>query len=254
MRECSRRSIAFDRIPADRYDETRGGDERGDDFAADLARHLVPGTVLEAGVGTGIVAGGLARAGRTVFGVDLALPMLAKARGRLDGRVAAGDATALPVASGAVDNVLFCWVLHLVGDVAGAFAEAARVVRPGGRVVAFYGRAIFSPTDLDPALAPLTPLTANLHPTAEEVDAAAAAAALRLVADDLTTARERAVSPAELADNVEQRTWSYLWNCGDEQWDAHVAPTLRLLRALPEPERPRSATFRDPFRVYERTG
>jgi ubiquinone/menaquinone biosynthesis C-methylase UbiE len=189
-----------------------------------------------------------------VFGVDLALPMLARARGRLGGRVAAGDATALPVAGDAVDNVLFCWVLHLVGDVSRAFAEAARVVRPGGRVVAFYGRAIISPTDLDPAAARLRPLTANLHPTAEDIDAAVTALPLRLVADELTTAKERTLVPAEMADDIERRTWSYLWECSDEEWDAHVVPTLDLLRALPDQERARSFTIRDRFRVYERTG
>jgi SAM-dependent methyltransferase len=249
-----RKSIAFDQIPADRYDQTRGGDERGDHFAVDLAEHLLPGTVLEVGVGTGIVSGGLARRGRSVFGVDLSLQMLAKARGRIGWRVAAGDAAALPVADAAVDNVLFCWVLHLVGDVARVFAEAARVVRPGGRVVAFHGRGILSPTDIDDAFAPLTPLAENGHPSAGSIDAAAAAVGLRLVAVDLTSAAERSHVPAELARNIEERTASFLWRCTDEQWNTHVAPALALLRALPDQDRPRTFTVHDRYRVYQRAG
>jgi ubiquinone/menaquinone biosynthesis C-methylase UbiE len=48
-------SINFDRV-ADRYDESRGGAARGERFAAGLLPWLVPGRVLEVGVGTGLVS------------------------------------------------------------------------------------------------------------------------------------------------------------------------------------------------------
>ncbi len=54
----------FDEI-APIYDETRGGEKRGDEYAADIDG-LLPqdsGTVLEIGVGTGVVALGLRKRG-----------------------------------------------------------------------------------------------------------------------------------------------------------------------------------------------
>ena len=51
-----RESICFDRI-ADRYEETRGGMERGKRFASYLWPHLrTSRPVLEIGVGSGVVA------------------------------------------------------------------------------------------------------------------------------------------------------------------------------------------------------
>src|SRR6185369_15770966 len=96
-------SINFDRI-ADRYDESRGGTVRGECFAADLLPWLVPGLVLEVGVGTGIVAAALRAHGVAVIGVDLSEEMLRQAVTRLGPAVVRGDALALPFASGSVDN------------------------------------------------------------------------------------------------------------------------------------------------------
>ena len=56
----SGRPVTFDRV-ADSYDETRGGLERGREGAAVLAGPLpAGGPLLEIGVGTGLVAAGLA--------------------------------------------------------------------------------------------------------------------------------------------------------------------------------------------------
>ena len=50
---------------AEHYDETRGGEGRGDEYAADVDAHLPAGDgpILEIGVGTGVVALGLRRGG-----------------------------------------------------------------------------------------------------------------------------------------------------------------------------------------------
>jgi SAM-dependent methyltransferase len=242
-------SIVFDRI-ADRYDETRGGDARGAELVAELGPHLAAGSVLEVGVGTGIMAAALVRAGRQVFGVDLSGPMLAKAYRRIGPRLAAADARALPVASDAVDNVLFCWVLHLVGDLPRAVAEAARVVRPGGRVVAVHGQTTVSSSDLDVGYDLLKPLVRQRPDDPASLDATAGAAGLRLVLDGLTGPRELSVAPATMAQQVEERVWSYLWQCSADEWQDHAVPAIAALRALPDPERPRRYTVRQSLRVY----
>jgi hypothetical protein len=50
---------------AEIYDETRGGEARGEEYAADVTARLPAGEdpVLEVGVGTGVVALGLVRRG-----------------------------------------------------------------------------------------------------------------------------------------------------------------------------------------------
>ena len=61
--------------------------------------------------------------------------MLGRARGRLGPVLAQGDAMALPVRSGSIANACSVWVLQAVDDPEKVVAEAARVVRSGGRYV-----------------------------------------------------------------------------------------------------------------------
>ena len=60
--------------------------------------------------------------------------MLRVARSK-DLRVVRADAAAQPFATGAVDAVTLISMLHHVPDSRGALAEAARMLRPGGRLV-----------------------------------------------------------------------------------------------------------------------
>jgi SAM-dependent methyltransferase len=77
--------------------------------------------------------------GGSVTGVDQSPQMLAVARRRTEGfdnvRFEKGDATALPVESGAFDRALSVQVLEYVRDIAAALSELHRALRPGGRVV-----------------------------------------------------------------------------------------------------------------------
>jgi SAM-dependent methyltransferase len=59
------------------------------------------------------------------------------ARERPDADLRQGDATALPFEDGSFDTVVFCIVLCTIPDHRAAFAEAIRVLRPGGRIAAF---------------------------------------------------------------------------------------------------------------------
>ena len=105
---------------------------------------LAPGqTVLDLGAGAGLdafVARRVVGEGGTVLGVDFTPEMVEKARqnaaalGYTNVRFEHGDIEALPFPDESVDVVVSNCVLNLVPDKARAFAEAFRVLRPGGHV------------------------------------------------------------------------------------------------------------------------
>ena len=101
-----------------------------------LLAGLSPGRVLDAGCGTGRHSVWLAAQGHEVTGVDASADMLAKARAKLpEARFEQGDLTALPLPDGSVDAALCALALVHLPNLAPAFAELTRVVRPGGRIV-----------------------------------------------------------------------------------------------------------------------
>src|SRR5215469_7147073 len=113
------RSIAFDRA-AGYYDETRHLQPAAHDALVGQLVHELRGRgrCLEVGVGTGRIALDLHRRGVAMAGVDLSAAMLRrlveKAGGSAPFPLAVADATALPVADGAVGAAVVCHVLHLV--------------------------------------------------------------------------------------------------------------------------------------------
>jgi ubiquinone/menaquinone biosynthesis C-methylase UbiE len=232
-------SVAFDRV-ADKYDESRGGEERGLAAAAVLRPWLPPsGAVVEVGVGTGLVGGALLRDGVEVLGVDISLPMLAKARERLGARVVAGDAMQLPVRSAAAAAVYFVHVLHLVGDMTATMREALRVLRPDGRVIIIcLGQA--TPTDDAEVVAQemLGWLHEKRADEPERVKASALAAGLALEHEE-PWVKWSDYTPAQLADGLEGRIWSWTWDLDEETWQRRVAPAIERIRALPDQDRVR---------------
>lgn len=112
-----------------------------DDLEVALVKRFGVGReILEVGCGTGLVLARLAQFAARARGVDLSPGMLAKARAR-GLEVAEADATALPFAAESFDVVCSFKVLAHVRDARTAMAECARVVRPGGWVIAeFYNR------------------------------------------------------------------------------------------------------------------
>jgi ubiquinone/menaquinone biosynthesis C-methylase UbiE/DNA-binding transcriptional ArsR family regulator len=102
---------------------------------------LVPGDwmVGDLGCGTGLVTEALAPFVRGVIGVDGSASMLERAQARLERfenvELRHGELTSLPLEDGEVDAVTFILVLHHVQDPRQAIAEAARVLRPGGRIL-----------------------------------------------------------------------------------------------------------------------
>jgi SAM-dependent methyltransferase len=208
--------------------------------------------VLEVGVGTGLVAAALGAGGRSVVGVDLSLPMLRHAHARLGGVVAQADGFSLPVRSAAVDAVVIVWVVHLVPDSGAFLAEAARVVRPGGRIVVVSSR---HSVDHDEVTELSFELGERIRPQLGDGPddlARVIGDQLAVVATDFTPFDAWQTSPNDEADRIEQRVWSSLWDLDDERWARDVAPVVHALRALPEPDRPRRHRSRHEITVLER--
>lgn len=115
-------------------------------FAGRRVRELV-----DMGTGTGRVLEVLAPYVERGIGIDLSREMLAVARANLETAglrhcmVRQGDITQLPLAAGSADAVTIHQVLHYAADPAAVVAEGARVLKPGGLLVAVD----FAPHDLE---------------------------------------------------------------------------------------------------------
>jgi len=129
-------SVNFDRA-ADFYDATRDLGDEATTWTLDVLRGAVAGRgrVLEIGVGTGIVALPLARAGIDLVGIDLSSAMMArlveKAHGRAPLPLLRADATQMPFPDGSFRAAYARHVLHLIPDWREAVGELCRVVRAG---------------------------------------------------------------------------------------------------------------------------
>jgi ArsR family transcriptional regulator len=118
------------------------------DVEAAIARLLAHAPIecfLDAGTGTGRMLELLAPQAKRAVGIDVSPEMLAIARDRLmqsgltQCQVRLGDTYRLPFPDGGTltgfDAVLFHQVLHYLDDPGAAVAEAARVMRAGGRLL-----------------------------------------------------------------------------------------------------------------------
>ena len=98
------------------------------------------GALLDIGTGTGRMAELFAAEADHIVALDKSLEMLRVARAKLQNlpaervELVQGDFAALPFGAHRFDTVLLHQVLHFAQDPARALAEAARVVRPSGRI------------------------------------------------------------------------------------------------------------------------
>lgn len=172
-------------------------DRAFEDAAERLAvRALLPhggGRVLDIGAGFGRLAPEYASY-REPFLLDYAPSMLADAHARLGDAATfvCADLYRLPFATGSLDAVIQVRVLHHVENVPAAFAEVARVLRPGGAYILEFAnkrhlkallrfalrRQREDPTRPEPH--EFVPLNWNFHP--RSIDEALAAASLRVEA------------------------------------------------------------------------
>ena len=151
-------AAAYFRTNAAQWERIRALHAPEKDVEAAIVRHIAATPMhllLDAGTGTGRMLELLSPYVKRAIGVDVSGEMLAIARDRLTrahvthAQVRLGDVYRLPFAGGSTlsgfDAVLFHQVLHYLDDPAAAVAEAARVMRAGGRLLI----ADFAPHDLE---------------------------------------------------------------------------------------------------------
>jgi demethylmenaquinone methyltransferase/2-methoxy-6-polyprenyl-1,4-benzoquinol methylase len=130
----------FDDI-VERYDLLNGllsfGLDRRWRRAAARAIAAGPGDlILDVGTGTGDLARLVGRHGAGTVGVDLSHHMLTAALAKVDSTalLVQGSVFSLPFRDQSFTGAVSAFVLRNLDDLPAAFAELARVVRPGGRV------------------------------------------------------------------------------------------------------------------------
>lgn len=224
-------SISFDRA-AEFYDETRSYDPDLARATTELLTAELRGrrTVLEVGVGTGLIALPLHEAGVPMLGLDISGPMLHKLIEKAGGRppfpLVLGDATALPFADDTVHAGLVRWVLHLIPDWRRVVAELVRVVRRGGALVIHLG-AYGGPWEetrrrFEQIVGiALDPVGIGWHGE-EQLDEEMArhGGRLRLLSP---LARRSQESPAELLDGIERNVYSWTWPIPEDARRAALA-------------------------------
>jgi SAM-dependent methyltransferase len=237
--------LDYDREAA-RYDATRGGDARAD-AAAHAIEALLPaaagraGRIADVGCGTGIVTVRLLRPGRSVLGVDGSAGMAAVAAGRLPGRIALGDVTRLPLASGSVDVVTMVWLLHLLAEaeVAAAVAEAGRVLNPGGLLITTVGKNDAAFDLADDAATILRPVRARFdHVQTDRLDRVVAVGGrhgLTLAAQTIFVGIGQGLSPRRWRKRLTGDAMPWITAAGRERVDALRAE----LAGLPDQDRAR---------------
>jgi ArsR family transcriptional regulator len=126
-------AAGWDRLRQDLY---------GDTFYLSAVLGLIDPNLLvgDLGCGTGQLTETVAPYVRQVIAVDASMDMLDAARARLDGATTnvefrKGELESLPIGDGELDVAVLSLVLHYSPAPPKALSEAARVIRPGGRVL-----------------------------------------------------------------------------------------------------------------------
>lgn len=125
----------------DRVRRFHVADEHVEAAMLDAVVDMDLGELVDIGTGTGRVLEVFGPAIRSGLGLDLSSKMLSLARSRLDElglrhcAVRKGNAYDIDLDSGSVDIAVLHHVLHFLDDPAACIAQAARILRPSGRLL-----------------------------------------------------------------------------------------------------------------------
>lgn len=224
----------FEGLAAD-YDRLRPSDDQWLEVvdAMWVEGDLAGRRVLDLGCGTGRIAKELADRGAQVSGVDPSPAMLEQARARCGRAVDLRRASAeeLPFRDASFERTVLHLVVHLL-DRPRAFAELARVLAPGGRVVI----ATFSPRHVErfwlcryfPSLAEID--RGRFVPPARLVEELASCGFVR---PRLRAVRQRAqVRRVEALERIRGRFISTLWLVPEREYREGLARAERELPAV----------------------
>lgn len=192
------------------------------------------GCVLEVGVGTGQVALPLHAAGIPLVGIDLARPMMEvlaeKAGGQAPFSLVLADATRLPFGEDVFGAAYLRWVLHLIPDWRAAVAEMARVVRPGGVLLASLGSYGGPRSDIQERFAELAgvstePVGLTWSGYAGLDEAMAELGATKRDLPPITDVERNGIE--EFIEGIAQNAYSWTWKVEDPTRLAQVAAEVR---------------------------
>jgi ubiquinone/menaquinone biosynthesis C-methylase UbiE len=94
--------------------------------------------IADLGCGSGVFTDLMQRRGHKCVGVDLSAKLIGIGRSKYPGvELIEGDVERLPFPSASLDGVLLSGIVHHLPDPSQCAAEVFRVLRPGGRFVAF---------------------------------------------------------------------------------------------------------------------
>ena len=219
MDDASATRRSYDAV-AERYAAEIGDELRGKPLdralLAAFTELAVDGPIIDAGCGPGHVARHLADGGTHVAGLDLSPTMCALAHRATGLPFGAADMTRLPLRSGVLAGLLSLYaVIHLdTPGRAAAYAEFARVLRPGGvALIAFHTSDAEVSTGRSKRLAEWWGQAVEL--TFRFLDPAQEVAALAAAGLDLVARLDRAPHPA--TEHPSRRAYLLLRRPGGER-------------------------------------
>ncbi|MFC7403662.1 class I SAM-dependent DNA methyltransferase [Georgenia alba] len=138
---------------APRYDGPNGFWGFEEPLVRPLMAKVPPGVAVDAACGTGRHTEWLVERGHEVHAFDLSPDMLAIARQKVPGaRFEQADFRRLPMLDASADLVVNTLALCHVEDLGPVFAEAARILRPGGHLVVSDTRSLYVGSPLYPLI------------------------------------------------------------------------------------------------------